>query len=47
VMSIEMETLVVELIGKCYYGRVAEPLGARPSHPLAAPGIAHAPRPLA
>jgi biopolymer transport protein ExbB len=47
VMSIEMETLVVELIGKCYYGRVAEPLSARPSHALATPGIAHAPRPLA
>lgn len=47
VMSIEMETLVVELIGKCYYGRGPEPLGTRPSHALATPGIAHAPRPLA
>ncbi|MEO6871064.1 MAG: MotA/TolQ/ExbB proton channel family protein [Chthoniobacterales bacterium] len=47
VMSIEMETLVVELIGKCYYGRVPEALGTRPSHALATPGIAHAPRPLA
>lgn len=31
VMSVEMETLVVELITKCYYGRVpSEPLPARP-----------------
>jgi biopolymer transport protein ExbB len=34
VMSVEMETLVVELITKCYYGRVpSEPL---PAHPLPA-----------
>jgi biopolymer transport protein ExbB len=31
VMSVEMETLVVELITKCYFGRVpSEPLPARP-----------------
>lgn len=38
VMSVEMETLVVELITKCYYGRVgtqAQP--AKPAQPLRAP----------
>jgi biopolymer transport protein ExbB len=38
VMSVEMETLVVELITKCYYGRVGT--GAQPAAPSAA---AHAP----
>ncbi len=35
VMSVEMETLVVELIGKCYYGRVKRDDGA--PHPPARP----------
>ena len=30
VMSVEMETLVVELISKCYYGRVTRDDGAPP-----------------
>ncbi len=47
VMSVEMETLVVELIGKCYYGRVPEALGARPTYSVPSPGMTHAPRPLA
>ena len=47
VMSVEMETLVVELIGKCYYGRVPEAAGARSAYSMPAPAIAHAPRPLA
>src|SRR3954447_18991601 len=29
VMSVEMETLVVELISKCYYGRIPEGMAAR------------------
>jgi biopolymer transport protein ExbB len=39
VMSVEMETLVVELIGKCYYGRVKRDETAQPqrSAPAAAP----------
>lgn len=40
VMSVEIETLVVGLIGKCYYGRVArdEPAhAARPAVPARAP----------
>ncbi len=45
VMSVEMETLVVELISKCYYGRVPEGMGSRmPSVPT--PAMAHAPTPL-
>lgn len=47
VMSVEMETLVVELIGKCYYGRVADAPAIRAAHAVPSPGIAHAPRPLA
>ncbi|MBA3963667.1 MAG: MotA/TolQ/ExbB proton channel family protein [Chthoniobacterales bacterium] len=47
VMSVEMETMVVELIGKCYYGRVPEAAGARPAYSMPTPAIAHAPRPLA
>ena len=31
VMSVEIETLVVELIGKCYYGRVGRD---EPAHPM-------------
>src|SRR4028118_386755 len=30
VMSVEIETLVVELIGKCYYGRVQRDESAHP-----------------
>jgi biopolymer transport protein ExbB len=45
VMSIEMETLVVELISKCYYGRISETGGARlPAMP--APTIGRAPTAL-
>ena len=47
VMSVEMETLVVELVGKCYYGRVPEALGTRPAYSVPSPGMTHAPRPLA
>ncbi|MBA3831989.1 MAG: MotA/TolQ/ExbB proton channel family protein [Chthoniobacterales bacterium] len=47
IMSVEMETLVVELIGKCYYGRVPEAPGARPAYTVPSPGMTHAPRPLA
>lgn len=43
VMSVEMETLVVELIGKCYYGRVARedvpPLAPRGIVPGRAPVV--------
>ena len=38
VMSVEMETLVVELISKCYYGRIGT--GAQPAPPT---GSGHAP----
>lgn len=42
VFSVEIETLVVELISKCYYGRVARddgaaPASTRPSAPVRAP----------
>ncbi len=37
VMSVEIETLVVELIGKCYYGRVGRDDGAPAARPAAAP----------
>ena len=47
VMSVEMETLVVELIGKCYYGRIPDTMGARPSHSVPTPAISHTPAPLA
>ncbi|MBA3883904.1 MAG: MotA/TolQ/ExbB proton channel family protein [Chthoniobacterales bacterium] len=33
VFSVEMETLVVELIGKCYFGRVNREEGAPPASP--------------
>ncbi|PYJ21476.1 MAG: MotA/TolQ/ExbB proton channel family protein [Verrucomicrobia bacterium] len=36
VMSVEMETLVVELISKCYYGRSSRELMPAKSSPLAA-----------
>jgi len=52
VMSVEMETLVVELIGKCYFGRVKRDEAAAPrrgaSAPAAvAPATERAPRPTA
>ena len=40
VMSVEMETLVVELINKCYYGR-----SSREFEPAKAPAAAHIPIP--
>lgn len=43
VMSVEMETLVVELITKCYYGRVATQPGAAAA---SAPAPAPAPAPI-
>jgi biopolymer transport protein ExbB len=45
VMSVEMETLVVELISKCYYGRLPETSAGRPAS-VPAPAMAHAPTPL-
>lgn len=45
VMSVEMETLVVELIGKCYYGRAPEGMSARTAT-VPTPAMAHAPTPL-
>lgn len=45
VMSIEMETLVVELIGKCYYGRISD-MGASRAGSVPTPAIAHAPAAL-
>ncbi|HEY3600476.1 MAG TPA: MotA/TolQ/ExbB proton channel family protein [Chthoniobacterales bacterium] len=45
VMSVEMETLVVELISKCYYGRVAETGHGRLAT-VPTPAMAHAPTPL-
>ena len=47
VMSVEMETLVVELISKCYYGRVPESLGPRAIHSIPTPAMTHAPTPMA
>ncbi|MDQ3313168.1 MAG: MotA/TolQ/ExbB proton channel family protein, partial [Verrucomicrobiota bacterium] len=48
VMSVEMETLVVELIGKCYYGRRAD--GSTPppraTGATAAPPSGAAPAPV-
>jgi biopolymer transport protein ExbB len=46
VMSVEIETLVVELISKCYYGRVSRDDGApsaRPAGPARAPAAPTAP----
>lgn len=37
VMSVEIETLVVELISKCYYGRVGRDDGAPPPRAVSAP----------
>jgi len=36
VMSVEMETLVVELISKCYYGRASREVMPAKSSPLVA-----------
>jgi biopolymer transport protein ExbB len=46
VMSVEMETLVVELISKCYYGRIPEGTSGRVTPSVPAPAMAHAPTPL-
>ncbi len=40
VMSVEMETLVVDLISKCYYGRVSDSGSLRPSAPVARAPVA-------
>jgi biopolymer transport protein ExbB len=45
VMSVEMETLVVELISKCYYGRVPDSAAGRVAS-VPTPAMAHAPAPL-
>lgn len=45
VMSVEMETLAVELISKCYYGRVPENMSPRVAT-VPTPSMAHAPTPL-
>ena len=47
VMSVEMETLVVELISKCYYGRVPETMGPHALHSIPPPAMTHAPSPMA
>ena len=46
VMSVEMETLVVELISKCYYGREPESMSQRITASVPTPAMAHAPTPL-
>jgi len=49
-MSVEMETLVVELIGKCYFGRVKRDDGAPPQRvaaPAAVPIVPRTPTPTA
>lgn len=46
VMSVEMETLVVELISKCYYGRLGDGAPQRVTSSAPAPAMAHAPTPL-
>jgi len=46
VMSVEMETLVVELISKCYYGRIPEGMSGRVTSSVPTPAVAHAPTPL-
>src|SRR5881628_774806 len=46
VMSVEMETLVVELISKCYYGRIPEGMAARAVSSVPTHAMAHAPTPL-
>ncbi|HEY1583035.1 MAG TPA: MotA/TolQ/ExbB proton channel family protein [Chthoniobacterales bacterium] len=46
VMSVEMETLVVELISKCYYGRIPEGASLRVAPPVPPPAMSHAATPL-
>jgi biopolymer transport protein ExbB len=46
VMSVEMETLVVELISKCYFGRGSEGISQRVTASVPTPAMAHAPTPL-
>jgi biopolymer transport protein ExbB/TolQ len=46
VMSVEMETLVVELSSKCYYGRSPEGMSQRITASVPTPAMAHAPTPL-
>ncbi len=46
VMSVEMETLVVELISKCYYGRLPEGGSMRVTPNVPTPAISHAATPL-
>ena len=46
VMSVEMETLVVELISKCYYGRVPDGMSSRFAPTMPAPAMTHAATPL-
>jgi biopolymer transport protein ExbB len=46
VMSVEMETLVVELISKCYYGRSPDGMSGRVTPAVPSPAMAHAPTPL-
>ncbi|MGI9088997.1 MAG: MotA/TolQ/ExbB proton channel family protein [Chthoniobacterales bacterium] len=46
VMSVEMETLVVELIGKCYYGRVKRADGAATQRATAGAVTTPAPVPI-
>ncbi len=45
-MSVEMETLVVELISKCYYGRIPEGTAPRVTPSVPTPAMAHAPTAL-
>ena len=46
VMSVEMETLVVELISKCYYGRIPEGMSQRMAASVPTPALSHAPTPM-
>jgi biopolymer transport protein ExbB len=46
VMSVEMETLVVELISKCYYGRYTREVTPTKSSPPLTPAPAPAPTPV-
>ena len=46
VMSVEMETLVVELISKCYYGRIPEGSSIRVTPSVPTPAMSHAATPL-
>lgn len=46
VMSVEIETLVVELINKCYYGRVRRDVPAKDRQPATTPSTSHSPTPV-